>query len=162
MKVGVICKQKYCRDVRAVIPSDCGDEGPHSALEKEFSETLKLTLKVMESLLKWISNPDTASLRFPCAQAYLDYLKRWVCMGTPTSTQKNVLEMEWNFTRSVCSEIPNGEMLAGNAFSAIASSMISSTARCLRDGIAAPVDFCSDASDSESGDRSEGYVQHFF
>ena len=80
-------------------------------------------------------------------------------MGSPTSSiQKNVLESEWNFTRSVCSEIPGGEMLAGNAFCAIASSMLSSTGKYLREGINRRIEFYSDTSGSETEERSEKYV----
>lgn len=132
LKVGVICKQKYRRDVHSVMPTDY-DVSLHNALEKEFNDILKLTLGV-----------------------YLDYLKRWVCMGSPTKAiQKNVLESEWNFTRSVCSEIPGGEMLAGNSFCAIASSMLSSTGKYLRDGISRRMEFQSDTSGSETDERSE-------
>jgi len=46
MKVGVLCKHKYRKDVRAVLPSDNEGDFPHSALEKEFGEILKLTLNV--------------------------------------------------------------------------------------------------------------------
>lgn len=77
-------------------------------------------------------------------------------MSSPTtSIQKNVLEAEWNFTRSVCSDIPGGEMLAGNAFCAIASSMLSSTGKYLRDGISRRLEFQSDTSGSEGEERSE-------
>lgn len=80
-------------------------------------------------------------------------------MGSPTSSiQKNILESEWNFTRSVCSEIPGGEMLAGNAFCAIASSMLSSTGRYLREGINRRMEFQSDTSGSENEERSEKYA----
>ena len=83
-------------------------------------------------------------------------------MGSPTSSiQKNVLESEWNFTRSVCSEIPGGEMLAGNAFCAIASSMLSSTGKYLREGINRRIEFYSDTSGSETEERSEKYVMQF-
>lgn len=79
-------------------------------------------------------------------------------MGSPTSSiQKNALESEWNFTRSVCSEIPGGEMLAGNAFCAIASSMLSSTGKYLREGINRRMDFHVDTSGSENEDLSEKY-----
>jgi len=132
LKVGVICKQKYRRDVRAIVP----DSEDNSALEKEFNETLKLTLN-----------------------AYLDYLKRWVTMGSPTSTiEKNALELEWHFARSVCSEIPSGEMLAGNAFCLIASEMLKSSGRYLRDGIRRRMEFASDTSGSENEELSEKYI----
>lgn len=79
-------------------------------------------------------------------------------MGSPTSSiQKNVLESEWNFTRSVCSEIPGGEMLAGNAFCAIASSMLSATGKYLREGISRRMEFQSDTSGSENEELSEKY-----
>ncbi len=78
-------------------------------------------------------------------------------MGAPTSVQKNVLEMEWNFTRSVCSAITSGEMLAGNAFCSIASSILHAPAKYLRDGIG-QVELHAemhDSSQSSSGDRPE-------
>ena len=38
-------------------------------------------------------------------------------MGSPTSAvHKNVMEQEWHFILSVCSDIPSGEWLAGKAF----------------------------------------------
>lgn len=43
--MGVICKQKFRRDVHAVVQTN-DDVAPHSALEKEFNEILKLTLSV--------------------------------------------------------------------------------------------------------------------
>lgn len=45
LKVGVICKQKYRRDVHSVMPTDY-DVSLHNALEKEFNDILKLTLGV--------------------------------------------------------------------------------------------------------------------
>lgn len=43
--MGVICKQKYRRDVHSVMPTDY-DVSLHNALEKEFNDILKLTLGV--------------------------------------------------------------------------------------------------------------------
>lgn len=77
-------------------------------------------------------------------------------MGSLTNHfQKNALELEWNFTRSVCSAIPGGEMLAGNAFCAIACSMLNSTGSYLRDGIRQRIDCdCDlDTSGSETEER---------
>lgn len=45
LKVGVICKQKYRRDVHSVMPTHC-DVTLHNGLEKEFNDILKLTLNV--------------------------------------------------------------------------------------------------------------------
>lgn len=55
LKVGVICKQKFRRDVYAVVRTD-DDVAPHSALEKEFNEILKLTLSVSFNLRLEMAN----------------------------------------------------------------------------------------------------------
>lgn len=50
--MGVICKQKYLRDVRAV-QSTNNEDSPHCVLEKEFNEILKQTLNVTILVTKY-------------------------------------------------------------------------------------------------------------
>ncbi|XP_076445793.1 mitogen-activated protein kinase kinase kinase 4-like [Babylonia areolata] len=72
-------------------------------------------------------------------EVYFSFLQSWIYMlqSLPESSQdlKSVLEDEWDFTRKVCIYIIGGEAEAGKRFSSLASSLLSSTADFLDNGI---------------------------
>lgn len=57
-------------------------------------------------------------------QLYLKYLKQWVPMVQHERFHKNLLEEEWLFVKSTCSNIPEAPCFIGNTFCGIAKGML--------------------------------------
>ncbi|KAK7497186.1 hypothetical protein BaRGS_00011480 [Batillaria attramentaria] len=89
---------------------------------------------------KFASDLDQFDRDLRCMlDVYFQFLESWIYMllGLPQGSQdlKSSLEDEWDFTRSICIYIIGGESEAGKRFSALASSLLSSTADFLDAGI---------------------------
>ncbi|XP_059082749.1 mitogen-activated protein kinase kinase kinase 4-like isoform X4 [Tigriopus californicus] len=110
LRIAVIERQTYISRVRAAIYDPEVDKEFLDAFEQdmeEFDHNLTLTLEV-----------------------YLNYLQSFVTMIQSDSSlmisayQKSLLEEEWQFIKTTCPHIPDGESFSGNTFCQMACGML--------------------------------------
>ncbi|KAK3098006.1 hypothetical protein FSP39_015240 [Pinctada imbricata] len=72
-------------------------------------------------------------------EIYFTYLQNWLLtlQNLPEASQslKNILELEWKFTKQICPHVIGGEAEAGKRFSTLASSLLNSISDFLENGI---------------------------
>ncbi|CAL1534129.1 unnamed protein product [Lymnaea stagnalis] len=116
LKGATLVKQYYHYMVDAVMWDEHEAEAKFETDLTEFDEDMKSMLDV-----------------------YFNYLQNWIYMlqGLPQASlgMKSALEEEWGFTKSICAFIMRGEAEAAKKFSSLASSLLSSIADFLDNGI---------------------------